>query len=327
VPKPNCVGALIRDQENCVYLQRRSLRRRQLPGAWDIVGGHIEPGETIKDALAREVSEETGWQLRRIEAVVADWEWTHNGIPRRELDFLVEVNGDLSAPTLEPGKHDRFSWVGYKSPDSVRSERDAGNEVLWCIIKRATRIRLTTDLRLEPIGTSSVNALQQLCADGVVALERSALTAPRASIMAADLGYAWERGLSYSWLAYPRKGEDRALGFGSLVRAVIRGSEQLLLQCAVLPGPARTESAVEIVLAMLAFARNELQADRVSAHVRPASSWAREAMDRSGLHHVGVVNLGGGYAELFQISFRNDSPRDLDPDVVTGIGQILVVPS
>src|SRR5262245_51446866 len=99
--EPNCVGALIRDRNNRVYLQRRSLQRRQLPGAWDIVGGHVQPGETPEAALAREVQEETGWRLRRIEAIIADWEWKHDGIVQRELDYLIEVDGDLNSPTLE----------------------------------------------------------------------------------------------------------------------------------------------------------------------------------------------------------------------------------
>jgi 8-oxo-dGTP pyrophosphatase MutT (NUDIX family) len=43
-----------------------------LPGTWDVAGGHVEPGETPQQALAREIEEETGWRLRRIEAQVAD---------------------------------------------------------------------------------------------------------------------------------------------------------------------------------------------------------------------------------------------------------------
>jgi 8-oxo-dGTP pyrophosphatase MutT (NUDIX family) len=77
-----------------------------LPCIWDIVGGHLEVGETVHDALAREIREETGWLLRGIGPQVADWEWEFDGVIRRELDYLVEVDGDLTVVKLEDGKHD-----------------------------------------------------------------------------------------------------------------------------------------------------------------------------------------------------------------------------
>lgn len=323
--EPNCVGALVRDRNNRVYIQRRSLQRRQLPGAWDIVGGHVEPGETTESALAREVSEETGWKLRRIEAVVADWEWTHNGSWRRELDFLVEVSGDLDSPRLEPGKHDRTYWVGYDNTDSVRTGYDAGNDVLWTIIRRATRIRLSSDLRLEPVGLGSADALRKIYTGGGAALESRALPAADVSAVAAALGESWDLGRGYCWIAYSRKAPGPALGYGGLMRTPIRGSEQLMLQCAVPPGRRQVDSAAEIVKAVLAFARNELRAESVFARVMPGNRWAREVMDQSGMEHAGV-DFGKDYAELFQVNFLGASPYALDHDEVTGIGQILAVP-
>src|SRR4051812_16610711 len=102
----DCVGALIRDDQHRVYVQRRTEDRRLLPGIWDIVGGHLEAGETPEQALAREVEEETGWRVRSIDATIADWEWSYEGRVRREVDYLVSVDGDLERPLLEAGKHD-----------------------------------------------------------------------------------------------------------------------------------------------------------------------------------------------------------------------------
>jgi 8-oxo-dGTP pyrophosphatase MutT (NUDIX family) len=74
---PGCVGALIRNDEGRIFVQRRSPTRRVLSGIWDIVGGHIEAGETLEEALAREIGEETGWALRELGAQIADSEWEH----------------------------------------------------------------------------------------------------------------------------------------------------------------------------------------------------------------------------------------------------------
>jgi mutator protein MutT len=134
---PSCVGALIRNDQGCVFVQRRSATRRVLPGIWDIVGGHLEGGETIQEALAREVQEETGWVLRHIGAQVADWEWEYDGVVRRELDYLVEVEGDLTTPHLEDAKHDRYTWVGQDNLQLMMEGRSDGDCRLRDIVARA----------------------------------------------------------------------------------------------------------------------------------------------------------------------------------------------
>lgn len=106
------VGALIRDPDDRIFVQRRAEDRRLFPGCWDVVGGAVEEGEDLHEALRREIEEETGWRLRRILAQVACQDWTADGIRHRETDFVVEVDGDLTAPRLERDKHPEFAWVG-----------------------------------------------------------------------------------------------------------------------------------------------------------------------------------------------------------------------
>lgn len=60
------VGGLIVNDQGQVFAQKRNEERSLFPGCWDIVGGHVEAGETLHQALAREIEEETGWQLVRI---------------------------------------------------------------------------------------------------------------------------------------------------------------------------------------------------------------------------------------------------------------------
>lgn len=110
-PRP-VVGALIRDAQDRVFVQRRAPDRRLFPGCWDVVGGAVEYGEDALGALRREIAEETGWQLRRVLAEVSRQEWTAGGVRHIETDFVVEVDGDLTSPRLEAGKHTDFAWVG-----------------------------------------------------------------------------------------------------------------------------------------------------------------------------------------------------------------------
>src|SRR5437868_3126191 len=114
------VSAVIVNDEGKAFLHRRAYDRKLLPGTWDIVGGHVEPGETTLAALERELEEETGWRLRRIVADLGECTWTGNdGIERRERDFLVEIDGDLDSPRLEEPYHIEYAWFGREDLDRI----------------------------------------------------------------------------------------------------------------------------------------------------------------------------------------------------------------
>lgn len=55
----NIVNAVLL-RGNRVLLARRSPRRKAYGGLWSFPGGHVEPGETFEEALARESREEIG---------------------------------------------------------------------------------------------------------------------------------------------------------------------------------------------------------------------------------------------------------------------------
>ncbi|WP_305787320.1 NUDIX hydrolase [Symbioplanes lichenis] len=110
-------AALVLDEAGRIFFQMRSPSRKLFPNSWDVVGGHLEPGETVEEALAREIQEETGWELAEIVAKVGDYTYTgEDGLTRFETDFLVRVRGDLSRPVLEEGKHTAYRWLG---PDEL----------------------------------------------------------------------------------------------------------------------------------------------------------------------------------------------------------------
>ncbi len=131
-----CVGALILNPLGEVFVQRRAPTAAVWPGVWDIVGGHMERGESTADALVREVREETGWAVVRIGPLVAEWEWEHSGIVRREYDYVVDVLGDLSAPTLNPNEHNAWMWIGAESLDRL-VEGTNGDARLRQLVARA----------------------------------------------------------------------------------------------------------------------------------------------------------------------------------------------
>lgn len=132
-----CVGALVTDGHGHVFVHRRGWDRALFPGAWDLVGGHVEPGETLLEALVREVAEETGWVVVGTPRLVHTWDWAPPDEPdavRREFDFLVEVEGDLDAPRLEHPKHVEGAWVGPGGLDLLEEGRAGGDTAIRDVV-------------------------------------------------------------------------------------------------------------------------------------------------------------------------------------------------
>lgn len=137
------VGALILDDAGRAFVHRRGWDRRLLPGCWDIVGGHVESGENLIDALAREVEEETGWSLTGAPslAYVGDWESIQDGaqVKRREFDFLVQVSGDLNRPRLERPKHIEFRWIDVGDIELLDENRGRDDGMVRRLVELALR--------------------------------------------------------------------------------------------------------------------------------------------------------------------------------------------
>jgi 8-oxo-dGTP pyrophosphatase MutT (NUDIX family) len=134
-------GAVLTDGRGRIYVQRRSRDRALFPGCWDIVGGHVEPGERVLDALKREVKEETGWRLARTTAVVEllDWQGS-DGIWRSEVDLLAEAEGQLHQPRLEAGKHDAWRWIGPNDVGMLLEGRRQDDKWVHEVVTRAFQL-------------------------------------------------------------------------------------------------------------------------------------------------------------------------------------------
>lgn len=94
------------DQEGKLYLQKRSMKKDIAPGRWDTsVGGHVDYGETLEEAVVREAREELGlhieasdcrylfqyiWQSSRERELVTAFRITLNIMPEPDHDEVDE---------------------------------------------------------------------------------------------------------------------------------------------------------------------------------------------------------------------------------------------
>ncbi len=91
------VGALVVDNKLRVLLVKR--KYPPAPNRWSIPGGHVEPGEELKEAVIRELKEETGIEGFNPKLIaVTEYISLGNGLRYHYIivDFLIkEFRGEL----------------------------------------------------------------------------------------------------------------------------------------------------------------------------------------------------------------------------------------
>jgi len=128
------VSALIVNNDK-IFVQKRSNTRKIFPDCWDVVGGHLEPGEDIYSALKREIKEETGWRLIDVLGHFNSFDWYADDVAKREFAFLVLVEGNLDKPRLEKDKHSKFLWLAKNEIDILRDKPD--DLYIYDLVKKA----------------------------------------------------------------------------------------------------------------------------------------------------------------------------------------------
>ncbi|WP_174526672.1 NUDIX domain-containing protein [Micromonospora maritima] len=103
-------GALV--ENGAVLLVHRSPTRRAYPDLWDLPGGHVEAGESERQALAREMFEELGVRI----ATESSSRLGDVRVGSGENAVLISVwhvGGWAGSPTNRaPDEHDDIAWVG-----------------------------------------------------------------------------------------------------------------------------------------------------------------------------------------------------------------------
>ena len=104
LPAQCVAGALMSGGK--VLLVKRSPSRAYYPGVWDLFGGHVESGESLEDALRREVHEELGVELDsfRLFGTVHD--------PAEQADIHVFVVTAWRGEPINaaPQEHTEIGW-------------------------------------------------------------------------------------------------------------------------------------------------------------------------------------------------------------------------
>lgn len=112
--KTNIVVTGILKDKDLFLIIKRNENDELYPGAWEFPGGHLEEGETIEEALNRELNEEIGFSkiISPIITHYTDEVKEKNGtlIYNLEIDFVIEVDKELLDIKLSK-EHTDYKWA------------------------------------------------------------------------------------------------------------------------------------------------------------------------------------------------------------------------
>ncbi len=107
-------------RENKVLLARRSPGRKAYPNLWSFPGGHVEPDETLEQALVREAREEIGIVPISYTALARIPD--PNAPATYHMYFVTHWEGE---PTILDDEHTELRWF---SPGDARQLADLALE-------------------------------------------------------------------------------------------------------------------------------------------------------------------------------------------------------
>lgn len=112
-------GLLVREEQ--ILLGLRARTKKFYPNVWDMIGGHMEPGETPEEAMVREVEEEVG-------CVPISYEF---------LKILIEPDPEAHGP----GEFHIFLVTDWSGPEPY-IKCDEHDDLRWFNLEQACQLDL-----------------------------------------------------------------------------------------------------------------------------------------------------------------------------------------
>lgn len=113
------------------------LRRRAddfMGSLWELPSGVVHEGESLEDAITREVAEETALVVRSVGRVLGHFDYrSKRGEPTRQVNVDVAVD----VGPIELTEHDEHAWVGRDELDEWATSAEVRDVVAAALTRAA----------------------------------------------------------------------------------------------------------------------------------------------------------------------------------------------
>ena len=109
------VGAVVTNAHGQVLLLHRNADD-YMGGLWELPSGGVDDGETLAQALRREVEEETGLKVKTLDAYLGHFDYlSKSGKLTRQFNFTATTSGESITLT----EHDAHLWADRDQQEKV----------------------------------------------------------------------------------------------------------------------------------------------------------------------------------------------------------------
>jgi 8-oxo-dGTP pyrophosphatase MutT (NUDIX family) len=125
-----------------LFLPKRALTKKFLPGVFELPGGHIDFGEDIIEGLKREVMEEHSMNISVGDPFSVITYTNHiKGSHSIEVDYFAEFIDPIENIKINPEDHSEYLWVAENEiPTDISQETLHSIQKGFCLLRGESQV-------------------------------------------------------------------------------------------------------------------------------------------------------------------------------------------